>query len=96
MIRPMCRFGRLESVVAAVLVAIAMSSGPAHAAGEPARVRGTVVSLDGSNLVVHTKDGKDVPITLADKFGAIEPPRFFRRPLCLGHAAIAGSISMAK
>jgi hypothetical protein len=25
-----------------------------------------------------------------------EPPRFFRRRLCLGHAAIAGSISMAK
>ena len=49
----------------------AMSSEPAHAAGEPVRVRGTVVSLDGSNLVVHAKDGKDVAITLADKFGAI-------------------------
>ena len=71
MIRPMYRFGRLASVVAAVLVPIAMSSGPAHAAGEPVRVRGTVVSLDGSNLVVHAKDGKDVAITLADKFGAI-------------------------
>jgi hypothetical protein len=71
MIRPMYRFGRLASVVAAVLVPIAMSSGPAHAAGEPVRVRGTVVSLDGPNLVVHAKDGKDVAITLADKFCAI-------------------------
>ena len=27
------------------------------------RVRGTVVSLDGSKLVVHAKDGKDVNVT---------------------------------
>ena len=71
MIQPKYSFGRLASVVAAILVPIALSSGPARADGEPARVRGTVASLEGTKLVVHDKDGKDVAITLADKFGAI-------------------------
>ena len=71
MIQPKYGFGRLASVVAAILVPIALSSGPARADGEPARVRGTVASLEGTKLVVHAKDGKDVAITLADKFGAI-------------------------
>jgi hypothetical protein len=35
------------------------------------RVRGTVVSLDGSTLVVHTKDGKDVTVSLKDKCAAL-------------------------
>jgi hypothetical protein len=55
--------------LAAALIALAMSGGSAHA--DPARIRGTVVSLEGSKLVVHAKDGKDVSISLADKFGAI-------------------------
>ena len=71
MIQPKYGFGRLASVVTAILVPIALSSGPVRAAGEPARVRGTVASLEGTKLVVHAKDGKDVAITLADKFGAI-------------------------
>src|ERR1700723_1676826 len=64
-------FGRLATAVAAVLVLIAMTSEPARADGEAVRVRGTVVSLDGSKLVVHAKDGTDVGILLADKFRAI-------------------------
>ena len=71
MIQPKYGFGRLVSVVAAILVPIALSSGPARADGEPARVRGTVASFEGTKLVVQAKDGKDVTITLADKFGAI-------------------------
>ena len=35
------------------------------------RVRGTVVSLDGSKLVVHTKDGNDVTVSLKDKYAAL-------------------------
>src|ERR1700729_697922 len=64
-------FGRLASAVAAVLVPIAMSSGPVRADGEAVRVRGTVVSIEGPKLVVHAKDGTDVAIMLADKFRAI-------------------------
>jgi hypothetical protein len=71
MMQPKYGFGRLAAVVAAILVPIALSSGPARADGEPARVRGTVASLEGTKLIVHAKDGKDVTITLADKFGAI-------------------------
>ena len=35
------------------------------------RVRGTVVSLDGSKLVVHPKDGKDVNVTLKDNYAVL-------------------------
>jgi len=35
------------------------------------RVRGTVVSLDGAKLVVHAKDGKDVTVSLKDKYAAL-------------------------
>jgi hypothetical protein len=55
----------------AVLVPIAMSGAPARADGEPVRVRGTIVSLEGSKLIVHPKDGADVAIALADGFHAI-------------------------
>ena len=37
----------------------------------PVRVRGSVVSLDGSKLVVRAKDGKDVSVSLADNFAAL-------------------------
>jgi hypothetical protein len=40
------------------------------ASGDPVRVRGTVVSLDGSTLVVHSREGADVSIHLADGWGA--------------------------
>jgi hypothetical protein len=60
--------GRLASTFGLLLVPIALAGSPAHADGTPARVRGSVVSLDGSTLVVHAKDGKDVSINLGDKF----------------------------
>jgi hypothetical protein len=34
-------------------------------------VRGTVVSLDGSKLVVKAKDGNDVTVNLADNYAAL-------------------------
>jgi hypothetical protein len=54
----------------ALLIPIALSA-PVYADGTPVRVRGTVVSLDGSKLVVHAKDGKDVSVSLADNFAAL-------------------------
>jgi hypothetical protein len=64
--------GRLAHAVGAVLVPIVLASAPANAAGTPARVRGSVVSLDGSKLVVHSaKDGKDVAVNLNDNFAVL-------------------------
>lgn len=62
---------RLASTLGLILVPIALAGAPAFADGTPARVRGSVVSLDGSTLVVHAKDGKDVSISLADNFAAL-------------------------
>ena len=62
---------RVAPVVASVLLTMAITTAPAHAAGEVTRVRGTVVSLDGDKLVVHPKEGADMTIALADKFQAI-------------------------
>lgn len=39
--------------------------------GEPTRVRGAVVSLDGANLVVHPKSGADVTVHLGDNWKAV-------------------------
>src|SRR5450432_2735506 len=55
----------------ALLVPVALGCAPVYADGTPVRVRGTVVSLDGSKLVVRAKDGKDVSVSLADKFAAL-------------------------
>ena len=62
---------RLASTLGLILVPIALAGAPAYADGTPARVRGSVVSLDGSTLVVHAKDGKDVSINLSDKFAVL-------------------------
>jgi hypothetical protein len=59
--------GRMAFVFGALLIPIATA---AHA--DTVRVRGTVVSLDGSRLVVHAKDGKDVTVNLADNFAALD------------------------
>jgi hypothetical protein len=50
---------------------IALACSLAHADGTPARVRGSVVTPDGSTLVVHAKDGKDVSIKLGDKLAVL-------------------------
>jgi hypothetical protein len=59
--------GRMAFVFGALLIPVAT---PAHA--DTVRVRGSVVSLDGSKLVVHAKDGKDVTVNLADNFAALD------------------------
>lgn len=64
-------YGRLALGFAAAFVSTALVSAPVHAEGKPVRVRGSVVSLDGSKLVVHAKDGKDVSVSLADNFAVL-------------------------
>jgi hypothetical protein len=64
------QFGRPAVAVAAVLITMATCGAPARAA-DVVRTRGTVVSLDGSKLVVHPKAGADVTINLADNFRAV-------------------------
>jgi hypothetical protein len=71
MIRLSHHYGRLALVFAAALIPMALVSASAFADGPPVRVRGSVVSLDGSKLVVHAKDGKDVIVNLADNFAAL-------------------------
>jgi len=52
------------------MIALVLSL-PAWAEGTPVRVRGTVVSLEGSQLVVQSKDGKNVAVSLKDKYAAL-------------------------
>jgi hypothetical protein len=53
----------------AVVVALALGCAVAAAqSGTAVRVRGTVVSLGGSTLIVHSRDGADVSIHLADNW----------------------------
>jgi len=59
----------VRAAFGALLIPIALGCAPVYADGTPVRVRGTVVSLDGSKLVV--KDGKDVSVGLADNFAAL-------------------------
>jgi hypothetical protein len=59
------------AVAACALAAAFLAPTLAAADGTPVRVRGTVVSIDGSKLVVHAKDGKDVAVTLKDKFATL-------------------------
>jgi len=64
-------YGRLALAFGALLIPMALVCAPAHAGGTPVRVRGSVVSLDGSKLVVHAKDGNDFTVSLADNFAAL-------------------------
>jgi hypothetical protein len=64
-------YGRLRFAIGALLIQVALVCAPAYADGTPVRVRGTVVSLEGSKLVVHAKDGSDVTVSLADNFAAL-------------------------
>ncbi len=61
-------YGRLAIAFAATVLA---SASAFAADGTPVRVRGTVVSLDGSKLVVKARDGKDVAVNLADNYAAL-------------------------
>ena len=60
--------GRKALVLGALFM---MTAGAAYAETTPVRVRGTVVSLDGSKLVVHPKTGDDITVMLNDNFGVI-------------------------
>ena len=64
---------KFQSILTSILAALALplALGCATASADPVRVRGSVVSLDGTKLVVRSKDGKDVPITLKDNYGAL-------------------------
>ena len=67
----MMRLSYIYGRLAIAFAAIVLVSASALAQGTPVRVRGTVVSLDGSKLVVKAKDGKDVTVNLADNFAAL-------------------------
>jgi hypothetical protein len=71
MIRLSHHYGRLTLALATALIPMALVFTAAFADGTPVRVRGSVVSLNGSQLVVHAKDGKDVTVNLADNFAAL-------------------------
>ena len=61
----------LVPAIAALVLPLVLSAALAWAEGTPVRVRGTVVSLEGPKLVVHAKDGKDVTVSLKDKYAAL-------------------------
>src|ERR1700732_5531188 len=67
----MMRLSYIYGRLAVAFAAIVLVSVSAVAQGTPVRVRGTVVSLDGSKLVVHAKDGKDVNVTLKDNYAVL-------------------------
>jgi hypothetical protein len=69
----MHRFPKLPSILTPIVAALVvpLALGCATARAETVRVRGVVVSLDGQKLVVHSKDGKDIPIDLKDKYAAL-------------------------
>jgi hypothetical protein len=71
MIRLSHHYGRLALAFATALIPMALVSAPAFADGTPVRVRGAVVSLEGTKLVVHAKDGKDITVNLAENFAAL-------------------------
>jgi hypothetical protein len=66
-----CSLTFMAPAIPALVLPLALSAAPAWAEGTPVRVRGTVVSLDGSKLVVHAKDGTDVNVTLKDSYAAL-------------------------
>jgi len=67
----MNRLSYISGRLTLAFAAIALVSSSAFADGTPIRVRGSVVSLDGSKLVVHAKDGNDVTVNLTDNFAAL-------------------------
>jgi hypothetical protein len=71
MIRLSQHHGRLALAFAAALIPMALVSASAFADGTPVRVRGSVVSLEGTKLVVHAKDGKDITVNLNENFAAL-------------------------
>ena len=67
---PFPKHPRIPTSILAVLV-LPLALGCATASADPVRIRGSVVSLAGAKLVVRSKEGKDVPITLKDNYAAL-------------------------
>src|ERR1700738_5314246 len=67
----MMRLSNIYGRLALAFAAMVLVSASAVAEGTPVSVRGTVVSLDGSKLVVKAKDGSDVTVNLADNYAAL-------------------------
>jgi hypothetical protein len=64
----------LSRILAAGVAVFSLSLGGVSGmaqSGDPVRVRGAVVSLDGSTLVVHSREGADLSIHLADNWGVV-------------------------
>jgi hypothetical protein len=59
------------AITAMLVLSVVLGPGRGWADGTPVRIRGTVVSLEGSKLIVHTKNGKDVAVSLKDKYGVL-------------------------
>ena len=52
--------------IAVVLAACALTAATAFAEDMPARVRGTLQKVDGSNLIIETRGGKEATVPLKD------------------------------
>ena len=61
-----------QLLATAVAAAVLLALGAAAQAQTPARVRGTVESLDGTTLTVKSRDGQDVKVALAPDWRAVE------------------------
>lgn len=60
---------RLRSLVAGMVLALLASPAlPQSQDGTPTNVRGTFAKLDGQILTVRSRDGRDVPVTMARDF----------------------------
>jgi hypothetical protein len=64
-----CRLSRILATGVAVFTLSFGSVSVMAQSGDPVRVRGTVAGLDGSTLIVHSREGADVSIHLADDWG---------------------------
>jgi hypothetical protein len=62
---PMTSFKTLKAAALALAAATTLSTASAAFAADGVRVRGTVVSLTGDQLLVKSRDGDNVAITLA-------------------------------
>jgi len=69
---------RLSAVALVVATSVATSIS-AGAEDTPARVRGTLQKMDGNNLIIATKSGKEatVPLRVARRFGLRLADRVF-------------------
>ncbi len=65
----MSRMFALAAAFAALFVVPALAQTPPQ--GAPTRIRGTVEKLDGQTLLVKSRDGAELKIAMAPKFGVL-------------------------